>query len=114
MKLSKIINECRLETIVFCTDCEIENGYCGDLMSDVMAHAGADCIWITIQAHKNSIAVALIKDIKSIVFTNNVTVEKEVIEKAKEEKINLLRTDKDSFTVCGEIYCLMEAKTAKD
>lgn len=114
MKLSKIINKCRLEKIVFCNDCEIEHGYCGDLMSDVMAHADAESIWITIQAHKNSIAVALIKDIKSIVFTNNVTIEKEVIKKAEEEKINLLRTNKDSFTVCGEIYGLMEAETAKD
>ena len=114
MKLSKIIDQCRLEKIVFCTDCEVETGYCGDLMSDVMAHAEANCIWITIQAHKNSIAVALIKDIKSIIFTNNVTVEKEVIKKAKEEKINLLRTKKNSFTVGGEIYYMMEAKTAKD
>lgn len=114
MKLSKIIVKCRLEKIVFCADCEVETGYCGDLMSDVMAHAEANCIWITIQAHKNSIAVALIKDIKSIIFTNNVTIEKEVIEKAKEEKINLLRTSKDSFTISGEMYCMMEAKTAKD
>jgi len=68
-----------------------------------------NCIWITIQAHKNSIAVALIKDIKSIIFTNNVTLDKEVIKKAKEEKINLLRTDKNSFTVC-----MMEAETGKD
>ena len=114
MKLSKIVNKCQLEKIFFCTDYEIKNGYCGDLMSDVMAHAEPECIWITIQAHKNSIAVALIKDIKSIVFTNNVTVEKEVIKKAEEEKINLFLTNKDSFTVCGEIYCLMEAETAKD
>ena len=114
MKLSKIVDKCRLEKIVFCADYEIKNGYCGDLMSDVMANAQPDCIWITIQAHKNSIAVALIKDIKSIIFTNNVTVEKEVIEKAKEEKINLLQTDKDSFAVCGEIYCMMEAETGKD
>jgi len=114
MKLSKIIDKCRLEKIVFCTDCEVETGYCGDLMSDVMAHAETNCIWITIQAHKNSIAVALIKDIKSIIFTNNVTLDKEVIKKAKEEKINLLRTDKNSFTVCGEIFCMMEAETGKD
>ena len=114
MKLSKIIDKCQLEKIVFCTDCEVETGYCGDLMSDVMAHAETNCIWITIQAHKNSIAVALIKDIKSIIFTNNVTLDKEVIKKAKEEKINLLRTDKNSFTVCGEIFCIMEAETGKD
>ncbi len=114
MKLSEIIDKCRLEKIALCSDCEIETGYCGDLMSDVMAHAHQSCIWITIQAHKNSIAVALIKDIRAIIFTNNVPVEPEVIKKAKEEKINLLRTKKDSFTVCGEIYCMLEVKTETD
>jgi len=114
MKLSKIVDKCQLEKVVFCTDDEIKTGYCGDLMSDVMANAEANCIWITIQAHKNSIAVALIKDIKALIFTNNASISKEVIEKANEEKINLFRTNKDSFTVCGEIYCMMEAETAKD
>ncbi|MCK4400982.1 iron-sulfur binding hydrogenase [bacterium] len=108
MKLSEIIDKCKLEKVALCSDCEIETGYCSDLMSDVMAHAAPNCIWVTIQAHKNSIAVALIKDIRAIIFTNDVAVEPEVIKKAKEEKINLLRTKKDSFTVCGEIYGMLE------
>ncbi len=110
MKLSEIIDKCKLEKITVCSDCEIETGYCSDLMSDVMAHAAQNCIWVTIQAHKNSIAVALIKDIRTIIFTNNVPVEPDVIKKAKEEKINLLRTKKDSFTVCGEIYGMLGVK----
>ncbi len=110
MKLSEIIDKCKLGKIAICSDCEIETGYCSDLMSDVMAHAAQNCIWVTIQAHKNSIAVALIKDIRAIIFTNNVPVEPEVIKKAKEEKINLLRTKKDSFTVCGKIYGMLEVK----
>jgi len=114
MKLSEIVNLCQIEKIVFLSDCEISTGYCGDLMSDVMAHTESDSIWITIQAHKNSIAVALIKDIKAIIFTNDVPVSKEVIEKAKEERINLFRTEKNSFTISGQIYSMMEAKTAKD
>ena len=114
MKLSQIVKKCQLEKIVFSVDEEISSGYSGDLMSDVMANAKANSIWITIQAHKNSIAVALIKDIKSILFTNNVSIGQEVVEKAKEEDIILLRTKKDSFTVSGEIYSMMEGKTAKD
>jgi len=114
MKLSKIVDVCHLEKIVFGTDCEISNGYCGDLMSDVMANARTNSIWITIQAHKNSIAVAIIKDIKAIVFTNNVPVSQEMIDKAEEEEIAIFITGKDSFTVSGEIYSLMEDKTAKD
>ena len=83
-------------------------------MSDVMANAESDSIWITIQAHKNSIAVALIKDIKAILFTNNVIISQEVIEKAEEEKVNLFRTSKNSFTISGEIYTIMEDKTGKN
>ena len=115
MKLSKIIEKCKLEKVVYEGDCEIKAGYCGDLMSDVMAHAEPDSIWITIQAHKNSIAVALIKDIKAIVFSNDITIEGDVIKKAREENINLLRTKENSFNICGEIYyCMMEGKTDTD
>ena len=113
MRLSKIIDKCGLEKIVFCADCEFKTGYCGDLMSDVMAHARQNSIWITIQAHKNCIAVAHLKDISTIVFTNNASIDPSVIGKAKEEKINLLRTSMDSFTICGELYC-MGVKSAKD
>jgi len=114
MKISEIIEKCQLKKVVFDADHEIRNGYTGDLMSDVMANAQPESIWITIQAHKNSIAVALIKDIKAIIFTNNVSIHQEVIEKAKEEKINLFQSRKDSFTISGEIYSMMEGKTEKD
>ena len=114
MKLSQIIDKCGLQKVVFCSDDEIEAGYCGDLMSDVIANAANNSIWITIQAHKNSIAVALIKDIKAIVFANNVEVNKDLIEKAREEEINLLRSEKNSFQICGLLYKFLEAYSGKD
>ncbi len=114
MKLSEIIEGCSLQKIVFHSDEEIEAGYCGDLMSDVIANASGDSIWVTVQAHKNSIAVALIKDIKAIIFTNNVEINQEVIEKAKEESIALLGTEKNSFQICGLLYKLLEGGHYKD
>jgi len=114
MKLKKIIEKCQLREVVFHQDCEIKAGYCGDLMSDVMAHAEPYSIWITIQAHKNSIAVALIKDIKAIVITNDLPIDLEVIEKAREEHINLFSTPKNSFKICGEIYSILEGKNHPD
>jgi predicted transcriptional regulator len=114
MKLSQIINKCTLQKVVFCSDDDIKTGYCGDLMSDVIANAANNSIWITIQAHKNSIAVALIKDIRAIVFTNNVDLNQELIEKAREEKINLLRTEKNSFQISGLLYKLLEDHSDKD
>lgn len=114
MKLSKIIEECKLNKIVNCSDDEIKNGYCGDLMSDVIAHAGTDSIWVTVQAHKNSIAVALIKDIRAIIFSNSVAISEELIEKAKEENINLLSSDRNSFQLCGLLFRLLEGSHDKD
>lgn len=114
MRLSQIIIECDLQKVVFCEDNDIKTGYCGDLMSDVIANAENSSIWVTIQAHKNSIAVALIKDIKAIIFTNSVKVNQEMIEKAKEEKINLLRSEKNSYEICGLLYQLLEDYPDKD
>lgn len=108
MKLSQIIEQCSLEKVLFHADEDIKTGYCGDLMSDVIAHASNDSIWVTVQAHKNSIAVALIKEIKAIIFTNNVEINQELIEKAKEEKINLFKSKKNSYQVCGVLYKLLE------
>jgi len=111
MKLSEIIKKCSLKAVVFCSDSNIKTGYTGDLMSDVIANSTNNSVWITIQSHKNSIAVALIKDISAIIFTNNVPISPEVAKKAKEENISILSTSKDSFTISGEIYSLLEGKT---
>ncbi|NLL62167.1 MAG: iron-sulfur binding hydrogenase [Candidatus Atribacteria bacterium] len=108
MKLSQIVQSCNLNEIVFCSNDEIKAGYCGDLMSDVIGHAESESIWITVQAHKNSIAVALIKGIRAIVFSNDVVVDQELTDKAKEEGINLYSSDKNSFQLCGMIYKLLE------
>lgn len=91
MKLSQIVDHCSLKEVVFLSDEDIKTGYCGDLMSDVIAHADNESIWVTVQAHKNSIAVALIKDIKAIIFTNDVEISQELKEKAKEEKDQLVQ-----------------------
>lgn len=111
MKLSKIIKACSLQKVVFCSDSEIKAGYTGDLMSDVIANSANDSIWITIQSHRNSIAVALIKNISAIIFTNDVPISPEVVKKAKEENISILSTSKNSFTISGEIYSLLEGNT---
>ena len=36
----------------------VTGGYTSDLLSDVMGHADAGYLWITLQAHKNVFAIA--------------------------------------------------------
>lgn len=43
-------------------------GYTSDLLSDVMAHIKEDDALITIQAHKNTIAVASLTGASAVIF----------------------------------------------
>lgn len=44
--------------------------YTGDLLSDVLAHALPGQILVTVQAHRNTIAVAKEKQLAAIIFCN--------------------------------------------
>ena len=62
-------------------DREIRDGYCGDLLSDVMGKSPENCIWMTVQTHQNIVAVAVLKEMAAIVITGGHTPDKETQEK---------------------------------
>jgi hypothetical protein len=78
-------------------DAALLNGYTSDLLSDVMAHAEEGSVFITIQAHKNAVAVASLVGVLAIVFCNNRPVADDVIESATEEGIAIFRTSATQF-----------------
>ena len=86
------------------TDREISSGYTSDLLSDVMANAAENCVLVTIQAHKNTIAVSSMAGISAIVICNSRPLPEDMIQAAAGEQIALFLTEKNQFTVSGEIY----------
>ena len=78
-------------------DAELSAGYTSDLLSDVMANAGEGSVLITIQAHKNTIAVASLTGIVAIVFGNNRSVGDDVLAAAEREGIAVFRTAANQF-----------------
>jgi hypothetical protein len=106
MKLHELVNKCGFEIIteLYEPDREISDGYSGDLLSDVIANTKKDNIWITMQTHLNIIAVASLKKLTAIIVVMNRKIGDDTIGKAKEEKVTILRTDKDSFKISGMIY----------
>jgi len=78
-------------------DTEIRNGYTSDLLSDVMANAEEGSVLITIQAHKNTIAVAALTGIPAIILCNNRPVSDEMLDAAKKENIAIFRTSENQF-----------------
>jgi hypothetical protein len=85
-------------------DKEITQGYVSDLLSDVLAHAPAGGVLITVQVHLNVIAVAVHAELSAVIFALGRRPEDHVIEKAINEKIALLVTDENAFDVVGKLY----------
>ena len=87
-------------------DTEVTSAYTSDLLSDVMAHAKDGGALITIQAHKNTVAVASLVNISVLIICNSRPLTDDMLEAAKDEGIAIIRTKEDQFTVSGRLWKL--------
>ena len=94
----------KILTDVYIPDREISGCYSGDLLSDVIANAKKDNIWITMQTHLNIVAVAGLKELAAIIIVMNRIPDKDTIDKAKEEKIIILGSSLTSYQTGGKIF----------
>ncbi len=103
MKLRQIIDELSLTPVVLAEsagDLEVDSAYCGDLLSDVLAHAQPRMIWFTIQAHVNVIAVAQLRDIAAVVLVNGAAPDPQTIAKARAQSVNICGSAETSAALC--------------
>ncbi|WP_428770262.1 hypothetical protein V1L52_00115 [Treponema sp. HNW] len=108
MKLSEIAQKLDLRALFEpYDDREVITAYAGDLLSDVMGNAGDEAVLITIQAHKNTIAVGSLKDSPAIIICNNRPAADDMLEAAKDEGIALFVSDKNQFEIAGKLYALL-------
>jgi hypothetical protein len=85
---------------------EVAGGYASDLLSDVMAHAEKDDLWVTLQLHQNIVAVAVLKELAGIVIVGGREPQQETLTKAEEEGVVILVTELPAFEVVGRLYQL--------
>jgi hypothetical protein len=88
-------------------DLPLAGAYTSDLLSDVMANARDGGALITIQAHKNTVAVATLVNISAIIVCNSRPLPEDMLEAAKDEGIAVLRTTENQYTVSGKLYGLL-------
>ena len=85
-------------------DRQIQGGYCGDLLSDVMGNAPIGCIWLTVQTHQNIVAVAALREMAAIVLSGGQEPDQETVEKADEEGIPILLWPETAFDLAGQVF----------
>ncbi len=109
MKLNRIVKELKLEvkSRVSNLDKEVSGGYASDLLSDVIANAKKDNIWITLQIHQNIVGVATLKELAGIIIVNGRKPEEETLKKAGEEDIPIMVTGLPAFEIIGKLYRML-------
>ena len=110
MKLQDIANELGFNEltpdVLGRRDGQLARGYASDLLSDVLAHAPAGGLLVTLQVHLNVIAVASHAELAAVVFACDRTPEDDVIAKAVAEGLVLYSTPSDTFDIVGRLYAL--------
>lgn len=109
MKVSELVEQLGLK---ICggekgLDREISGGYTSDLLSDVMGYARAGSVWITLQTHKNIMAIASLKELAAVVLVKGYKPEADMLEQCNIEEIPVLGTSEESFEITGKIFKLL-------
>ncbi len=79
---------------------ELKGCFSGDLLSLAMSGVEKADAWITVQTNLNILGIAALTEAACIIVANNMNISDEVINKAKEEDICLLRSEKTAFELC--------------
>ncbi len=85
-------------------DRTVNGGHCGDLLSEVMANAPVGSVWLTIQTHRNIVAVAVLKEMAAIILTGGNVPDAETRTKADAEGIPIMLSDQRTYDLAGKIY----------
>ena len=89
-------------------DREITGGYCGDLLSWVMARAQSGNVWITVMGNVNAIAVATLTDVCCIVLTENAALDADAAKKAEMQGIPVYGCAANSYETAIQVHQLLQ------
>ena len=109
MQLLEIIDRLELTLLSSEADLEIEvtGGYCGDLLSHVLASAVPGNLWITIQHHANVVAVAQVVELAGVLLAAGVRPSEAVLDKACTNGTAILCSQEPAFRLAGRLYRLL-------
>lgn len=85
----------------------VTGGYVCDLLSDVMGNSKEGQIWITLQTHKNVMAIASLCDLAAVVLINGLKPDEDTKVQSEHENIPILGTKATAFETAGRLYELI-------
>ena len=65
--------------------------------------------WITLQTHKNVMAIASLRDLSAVILVKGLQPDVDMLEKANEEGIPVLSTNEQAFEISGKLFQLIHS-----
>lgn len=88
-------------------DHEFTHGFACDLLSEVIGSAPDKSVWITVQTHKNVVAIASLRELSAVILASGHLPDEETITAANQEGVVLLSSTLNTFELAGKIYQLL-------
>ena len=106
MTLKELIDSGKFKVINEGSDLsrKLTKPFCCDLLSVAMSRASEGCVWVTVMSNVNTLAVASLTETACIIISEGRDMDDSCVEKAKEQEITVLRSDKPIFETAQTVY----------
>jgi hypothetical protein len=104
MTIKDILGPLHAELLTGDADTQVRGCYVGDLLSDVLASAKTDVLWITIQVHRNVVSVASMKDIAAVLIARDRKLDPQTLAEAEDSGVTILSTPLSCYEAAGKLW----------
>lgn len=108
MNLDELVEKLPLTCLTPYSNVKVTGAYTSDLMSDVIANAKENQLWVTLQGHQNVVAVSLLKELAGVIISGGYMPDSETLARAKKEKLAIFSTKLSNFEISGLLYDLLK------
>jgi len=70
----------------------------------VLCNARPGSLWVTLQTNRNVAAVASLQELAAVLITNGRQPQEDLLDLARDEKVNVLSTPLSTYQVVGRLY----------
>jgi len=104
MTIYELTEKLNLKSLNKTDDVEVTGAFASDLLSDVVGNTSAGNILLSVQVHKNIVAVASLVGLAAVIITSGRTPDQSVIDVARENELCLLSSEESTFMLAGKLY----------
>jgi len=104
MTIYELAEKLSLKSLNKADDIKVTGAFASDLLSDVVGNTSEGNILLSVQVHKNIVAVASLVGLSAVIITSGRIPDQSVIDAAEENELNLFSSEESTFMLSGKLY----------